>query len=249
MGHYLCFKYARTHSCTSHFISFVSFLTDVVRLNMLVSVPSMFRRLRFSWHSLLCTLIRAHAAHPGRTFSLFRVATVDPDIRVRFTSPHPKDFDDETLSVIAAHPNICRHLHMPAQSGSTAVLERMRRGYTREAYDALLERARSIVPGVTFSTDIIVGFCGETEDDYEATLDLLRREKFSSGFLFMYSDRERTHAARKYVDDVPPEVKSRRLSEALDVFKEGVSHHRRQLVGTRQLVSTPPHCDVRVAYK
>lgn len=125
---------------------------------------------------------------------------------------------------------------MPAQSGSTRMLSLMRRGYSRESYDGLLQRAKEKIPGVTFSTDIIVGFCGESEEDHEQTLDLLRKQRFSVGYLFAYSDRERTHAARHYEDDVPPEVKKRRLAEAMAVFKDRVAGHRRDMHGTKQLV-------------
>eukprot|EP00892_Ulva_mutabilis_P003032 jgi/Ulvmu1/1272/UM109_0070.1 len=158
-------------------------------------------------------------------------------MRIRFMSPHPKDFGDDCLAVIASHHNICKHLHMPAQSGSSRMLSLMRRGYDRESYDALLERAGAMIPGVTFSTDIIVGFCGETDDDHQQTLDLLQKHRFSVGYLFAYSDRERTHAARHYKDDVPPEVKKQRLSEAMAVFKDGVAQRRRDLHGTEQLVT------------
>lgn len=175
-------------------------------------------------------MVRIHQA------TAYRVAMVNKDMRIRFTSPHPKDFDDDCLAVIASHGNICKHLHMPAQSGSSRMLSLMRRGYDRESYDALLERALTMMPGVTFSTDIIVGFCGETEEDHQETLDLLQKHRFPVGFLFAYSDRERTHAARRYQDDVPLAVKKRRLAEAMSVFKEGVASRRRELHGTRQLV-------------
>jgi tRNA A37 methylthiotransferase MiaB len=112
----------------------------------------------------------------------------------------------------------------------------MHRGYTREAYDALLSRTRAALPGVALSTDIIVGFCGETEDDFSGTLDLLRRVRYDRGYLFAYSRREQTHAARHYEDDVAPEVKSQRLAEAMAVYKEGWQARRRELVGSRQLV-------------
>ena len=156
-------------------------------------------------------------------------------MRVRFTSPHPKDFGPDCLEAIATHHNICNHLHMPAQSGSTAVLQRMRRGYTREAYDALAERARTALPGVAFSTDIIVGFCGEMEAEHKETLDLLEQMQYSLGFLFAYSRREKTHAARHHEDDVPVATKQRRLQEALEVYGRGVRAQRQKLVGTRQL--------------
>jgi tRNA A37 methylthiotransferase MiaB len=157
-------------------------------------------------------------------------------MRIRFTSPHPKDFGPDCIDAIAAHANICNHLHMPAQSGSSAVLERMRRGYTRAAYDALVRRARDKLPDVAFSTDIIVGFCGETEAEHEETLDLLEQMRYSLGFLFAYSRREKTHAARRYEDDVPPEVKRRRLQEALQVYDDGVRSRRAEIAGSRQLV-------------
>jgi tRNA A37 methylthiotransferase MiaB len=160
-------------------------------------------------------------------------------MRVRFTSPHPKDFGCDALAAVAAHANICKLVHMPAQSGSSATLDRMRRGYTRPAYDALLARARSVVPGASFSTDIIVGFCGETEEEHEATLDLLRRERYPLAFLFAYSRRKGTHAARHLADDVPHDVKRRRLAEAMAAYAEGSASRQRELVGTRQLVRAP----------
>jgi tRNA A37 methylthiotransferase MiaB len=166
----------------------------------------------------------------------FRVARVDPDMRIRFSSPHPKDFGPDCLEAISAHDNICNHLHMPAQSGSTSTLLRMRRGYSRASYDALISRAQAALPHVVFSTDIIVGFCGETEAEHEETLDLLRKMRYGLGFLFAYSRREKTHAARNYVDDVPGDVKARRLQEALQVFGLGVASRRQELCGSRQLV-------------
>lgn len=167
---------------------------------------------------------------------LDRVAAVDPEIRIRFTSPHPKDFSDEVLAVIASRPNVCKQLHMPAQSGSTAVLQRMRRGYTREAYDALVDHVRASIPGVALSTDMIAGFCGETEADHAASVDLLQSVRYESAFLFAYSERDRTHAARHHADDVPPEAKSRRLQELVAAYREqlvGLGHAE---VGRRHLV-------------
>ena len=163
---------------------------------------------------------------------------------MRFTSPHPKDFGDDCLAAIAAHPNICNHLHMPAQSGSSSVLQRMRRGYTRAAYDALVQRAAAALPGVSFSTDIIVGFCGETEHEHAGTLDLLRSMQFPLAFIFAYSRRERTHAARHLNDDVPEATKQRRLQEALAVYCDGVRAQRAKLCGSEQLVmpSTLQRC-------
>eukprot|EP01026_Neomeris_dumetosa_P067142 TRINITY_DN6537_c0_g1_i2.p1 TRINITY_DN6537_c0_g1~~TRINITY_DN6537_c0_g1_i2.p1 ORF type:complete len:500 (+),score=64.52 TRINITY_DN6537_c0_g1_i2:58-1557(+) len=150
---------------------------------------------------------------------LSRCAEVDPEMRIRFTSPHPKDFSQDVLEAIRKYPNICNQLHMPAQSGSTSCLERMRRGYSREAYDQLIERVRKTIPNVALSTDIIVGFCGETEDEHRDTVDLMEKIGYDQAFMFAYSEREKTYASRKMEDDVLPEVKKRRLQEVIDTFK------------------------------
>eukprot|EP00899_Mesostigma_viride_P021881 jgi/Mesvir1/29695/Mv00929-RA.1 len=150
---------------------------------------------------------------------LDRVARVDPEMRVRFTSPHPKDFPDEVLDVIAAHPNVCKSLHLPVQSGSSAVLERMRRGYTREAYLDLVDHIRRKLPGVALSSDFISGFCGESEADHADTLSLLASVGYEQAFMFAYSRRDKTHAARHLEDDVPEEVKQRRLREVIHTFR------------------------------
>ncbi|KDD75516.1 radical SAM protein [Helicosporidium sp. ATCC 50920] len=167
---------------------------------------------------------------------LHRVAMVDPEIRVRFTSPHPKDFSDEVLQVIATHPNVCSQLHMPAQSGHSATLERMRRGYTRDAYDALVTRARELVPGVALSTDMISGFCGETADEHAASVDLMRSVEFEQAFMFAYSDREKTYASKHLVDDVPDAVKAARLQDVIDAFRAGLARRSAAEVGRRHLV-------------
>ena len=133
------------------------------------------------------------------------------DVRFRFTSPHPKDFPAHLLELIADRPNICNQLHLPAQSGSDRVLERMRRGYTAEAYLELVQRARGIIPGVALSSDFIAGFCGESEEEHEHTLDLIRAVGYDQAYLFAYSLRDRTHAAHKLQDDVPLDIKQRRL--------------------------------------
>jgi MiaB/RimO family radical SAM methylthiotransferase len=149
---------------------------------------------------------------------LARLAEAHPEMRFRFTSPHPKDFPDELLGVIAAHPNVCESLHIPAQSGSSAVLEAMRRGYDRRAYVELVSRVRELLPGAALSSDFISGFCGETEDDHHDTLSLLREVRFERAFMFAYSLREKTHAHRALVDDVPEAIKQRRLREVIDTF-------------------------------
>ena len=156
----------------------------------------------------------------GRRFAelLERAAIAAPHARIRFTSPHPKDFSDDVLHVMAEYPNICKSIHLPAQSGSTAVLQRMRRGYTREAYLELVARIRSLLPNVTISSDFIVGFCGETQQDHEDTLSLMKIVEFDWAYMFAYSLRDKTHAYHHYKDDVPPEEKTRRLTELVDLF-------------------------------
>jgi tRNA A37 methylthiotransferase MiaB len=154
---------------------------------------------------------------------LHAVADVDPEMRVRFTSPHPKDFPDEVLEIIANRPNVGKMLHMPAQSGSSSVLRRMRRGYTREAYVDLVTKAREKIPGVAISSDFIAGFCGETEEEHEDTVSLMRAMKYEQAFMFAYSMREKTSAARRLVDDVDEAVKKRRLAEIIRSQREEAS--------------------------
>lgn len=122
-----------------------------------------------------------------------------------------QDFPLSVLETIARYPNISRQLHMPAQSGSTSVLARMQRGYTREAYDDLIATARDTLPDLSLSTDIIVGFCGESASEHSDTLDLMARTRYDSAYMFAYSEREGTRAARRLLDDVPEEVKLSRL--------------------------------------
>lgn len=149
------------------------------------------------------------------------VSSVDPEIRVRFTSPHPKDFPPHLLDLIATRHNVCNSIHLPSQSGSSSVLERMRRGYTREAYLELVTAIRAKIPGIAISTDMISGFCGETDEDHRQTLDLMRSVRYENAFCFAFSTREKTHAARKLSDDVPPETKRARLNEVLAAYREG----------------------------
>ncbi|XP_015220191.2 mitochondrial tRNA methylthiotransferase CDK5RAP1 isoform X4 [Lepisosteus oculatus] len=167
---------------------------------------------------------------------LDRVSLVDPEMRVRFTSPHPKDFPDEVLQLIQERGNICKQIHLPAQSGSSRVLQAMRRGYTREAYLELVAHIRGIIPEVSLSSDFIAGFCGETEEDHQQTVSLLRDVRYNMGFLFAYSMRQKTHASRRLQDDVPLEVKQRRLEELITVFREEASKVNAGLIGSAQLV-------------
>ena len=168
---------------------------------------------------------------------LDRVAAIDPEMRVRFTSPHPKDFPDEVLDVIARRPNVCKCLHMPAQSGNTRTLENMARGYTREAYLNLIDRVKAKIPGCAITTDIIVGFCGETEEEHEDTVTLMDRVAYEQAFMFAYSERDGTSAARKMEDDVPEDVKQRRLQEVIDAFRGAAARHQNAEIGRTHLCS------------
>ncbi|XP_052639181.1 mitochondrial tRNA methylthiotransferase CDK5RAP1 [Harpia harpyja] len=167
---------------------------------------------------------------------LDQVSRIDPEMRIRFTSPHPKDFPDEVLQLIQERHNICKQLHLPAQSGSTRVLEAMRRGYTREAYLELVHHVRESIPGVRLSSDFIAGFCGETEEDHQQTLSLLREVRYNVGFLFAYSMRQKTRAYHRLQDDVPADIKKRRLEELITVFREEAARANEAMVGQSQLV-------------
>lgn len=151
---------------------------------------------------------------------LATVAEFAPEMRVRFTTSHPKDMSDETIDVIAAHPNICRHIHLPVQSGSNAVLKAMNRKYTREWYLGRIEAIRSRIPECGISTDFFTGFHGETEEDFQLTLELMREARFDSAFMFKYSERPGTLAARTMPDNVPDEVKTERLNRMIALQNE-----------------------------
>lgn len=151
---------------------------------------------------------------------LATVADFAPEMRVRFTTSHPKDMSDETIDVIAAHPNICRHIHLPVQSGSNAVLKAMSRKYTREWYLGRIEAIRSRIPECGISTDLFTGFHGETEEDFQLTLELMREARFDSAFMFKYSERPGTLAARTMPDNVPDEVKTERLNRMIALQNE-----------------------------
>ncbi len=148
---------------------------------------------------------------------LKRVAHEVPEMRIRFTTSHPKDMSDETLRVIAEEPNVCRHIHLPVQSGSDAVLARMNRRYTRAWYLDRVAAIRRIIPDCGLSTDIFVGYCGETEEDHQLSLSLMREVEYDSAFMFKYSERPGTYASRHLPDDVPEEVKLRRLNELISL--------------------------------
>ncbi len=162
---------------------------------------------------------------------LRRVAQAAPGMRVRFTTSHPKDMSDETLRVIAEEANVCRHIHLPVQSGSDRVLRLMNRKYTREWYMGRVAAIRRIVPDCGLSTDIFAGYCSETEDDHRETLSLMQECGYDSAFLFKYSERPGTYAARHLPDDVPEEVKVRRLEELIALQNRLSAESNRRCVG------------------
>ena len=167
---------------------------------------------------------------------MYKASQVDPEMRLRFSSPHPKDFPEELLQTISEQPNLCNYIHMPAQSGNSDVLERMRRPYTREQYLDLVDKMREIIPGVTLSTDIITGFCGETEEEHQDTMSLMAKVKYDLAYMFAYSERGRTLAQRKYEDDVPEDVKKRRLSEIIEQQMSIQEELNKKEIGRRHLV-------------
>jgi tRNA-2-methylthio-N6-dimethylallyladenosine synthase len=161
---------------------------------------------------------------------------INSEIRFRFSSPHPKDFPDDLLKLIAERPNLCNYIHIPAQAGSDTMLERMRRPYTREQYLILIDKMKSVIPGLSLSTDIIAGFCGETEEEHQQTMSLMALVEYDLAYMFAYSERERTLAYRKFEDDVPHEIKKRRLTEIINQQME-IQKQRNQLeIGKRHLV-------------
>lgn len=159
------------------------------------------------------------------------VARAVPGMRIRFSTSHPKDMSDETLHVIAEEPNVCRHIHLPVQSGSSRILELMNRKYTREWYLDRVAAIRRIVPDCGLSTDIFAGYCTETEEDHQMSLSLMRECGYDSAFMFKYSERPGTFASRHYADDVSEEMKIRRLEELIALQNELSAESNRQCVG------------------
>lgn len=143
------------------------------------------------------------------------VAEAVPGMRIRFSTSNPQDISDEVLLTMASHPNVCRHIHLPVQSGSDRILEKMRRRYTREWYLSRVDRIRELMPDCAISTDVIAGFCSETEEDHRDTLSLFEKVGFDAAYMFYYSERPGTLAARKYPDDVDIATKTRRLEEII----------------------------------
>lgn len=148
------------------------------------------------------------------------VARISPELRVRFATNHPKDISDELIETMARYDNICNHIHLPVQSGSDRLLEKMRRRYTAEWYLERVAMIREVLPGCGITTDVIAGFCSETKEDHQQTLELFRKVGFDYAYMFYYSERPGTLAARHYPDDVPLDVKTRRLNEIIALQSE-----------------------------
>jgi len=172
--------------------------------------------------TLLGQNVNSYQGNEGNSFPqlLRRVAETAPGMRVRFTTSHPKDMSDETLHVIAEMPNVCRHIHLPVQSGSNRILQLMNRKYTREWYLDRVAAIRRIIPDCGLSTDIFVGYCSETEEDHQLSLSLMREVGYDSAFMFKYSERPGTYASKHLPDDVPEEIKIRRLNELIALQTE-----------------------------
>lgn len=158
---------------------------------------------------------------------LEKVARISPNLRVRFSTSHPKDITDEVLFTMAKYENICKYIHLPVQSGNTRILQLMNRTYTREWYMAKVDRIREILPECGISSDVIAGFCTETEEEHQDTLSIMRHSGYDMSYMFIYSERPGTLAARRYQDDIPDDVKKRRLEEIVNLQGE-LSHTSNQ---------------------
>lgn len=167
---------------------------------------------------------------------LDRIADVSDELRIRYSTSHPKDCSDELLHVHRERKNICNYIHLPVQHGNTGMLQRMKRTYTRDEYLDLVERARTIVPGISLSTDIIAGFCDETEAEHEDTLSLMKAVRYAHAYMFAYSERPGTYAQRKYEDNIPLEIKKRRLAEIIELQKSISQELNLEETGARHTV-------------
>lgn len=162
------------------------------------------------------------------------VALINPLLRIRFSTSHPKDMTDEVLHVMAKYPNIAKQIHLPVQSGNNDMLYRMNRGYTREWYLDRIDAIKRILPGCAISTDIIAGFCGETEEEHKDTISLMQAVEYDFAYMYMYSERPKTLAERKFKDDIPEDVKRARLTEIINLQQEHSLKAHKKLVGTIQ---------------
>ena len=164
------------------------------------------------------------------------VAQVHPKLRIRFSTSHPKDMTDDVLYAVAKHDNICNYIHLPVQSGNTEMLKRMNRGYSREWYMNRIEAIKRIIPNCGITTDIISGFCGETEEEHQDTLSLMREVEYDNAYMYKYSERPKTLAERKFEDNVPEEIKQKRLEEVIKLQHEHSEKINSTLIGSIQEV-------------
>ncbi|SKA34385.1 tRNA-2-methylthio-N6-dimethylallyladenosine synthase [Chitinophaga eiseniae] len=162
---------------------------------------------------------------------LEKVALINPLLRVRFSTSHPKDITDEVLFTIAKYENICNYIHLPVQSGNNRILQLMNRTYTREWYMKKVERIREILPDCGLSTDIICGFCSETEEEHQETMDIMRFAAYDLAYMYFYSERPGTLAQRRYQDDIPEDVKKRRLAEVVELHRQQSEKNMKDDVG------------------
>jgi tRNA-2-methylthio-N6-dimethylallyladenosine synthase len=168
---------------------------------------------------------------------LEEVALISPLLRVRFSTSHPKDITEEVLQTIRRYSNICRYIHLPVQSGSNRILQLMNRTYTREWYLAKVARIREVLPDCGLSTDIIAGFCSETEEDHQQTLDLMQQCDYDLAYMYFYSERPGTLAERRYEDDVPEPIKKRRLQEIIDLHRgQSLRNMQKEMNTTREVL-------------
>jgi tRNA-2-methylthio-N6-dimethylallyladenosine synthase len=159
------------------------------------------------------------------------VALVSPDLRIRFSTSHPKDMTDDVLEIMAKYENICKYIHLPVQSGNSEILEKMNRGYSREWYLDRIAAIRKFMPDCAISTDVIAGFCGETEAQHQDTVSLMKEVRFDFAYMFKYSERPKTLAERKYADDIPEEEKNRRLNEIIQLQQQHSLESNQRAVG------------------
>lgn len=167
---------------------------------------------------------------------LAMVAEIAPDLRVRFTTSHPKDITDDVLYSMKKYDNVCKYIHLPAQSGNSRILEKMNRTYTREWYLDKVNRIREIIPEIAISTDIITGFCSETDEEHQDTVSLMKGVVYDYAYMFYYSERPGTLAAKKFEDDVPLEIKKKRLTEIIEIQNESNLTTNQACIGKTQLV-------------
>ncbi len=162
---------------------------------------------------------------------LEKVALLSPELRIRFSTSHPKDMTDEVLTTMAKYENICKYIHLPVQSGNNEILQKMNRGYTREWYFDRIDKIRQLMPDCAISTDIIIGFCDETDEHYNETFKLMDEVKFDFAYMFKYSERPKTLAERNFSDNVPEDVKSKRLQQIIDLQSSHSLRSYKQMVG------------------